>query len=111
MRPRWLPALPDPWEYWKKGAIDSLGPLFRRRHGTGSGGGDDDDKCGARHGEERQRCFDRRPDMAHPDYFFGCLDRAKERWLRCQKNGYPGGPGEVPEWGDDDEETWRNFDR
>jgi len=112
-RPWWGLPLPDPWDFWRKGAIDSIRPFFQRGAGTGSRsrGGDDEDQCDARYSQERQRCWDRRPDMAHPDFLDGCLERAKERWLKCRENGYTGGPGEVPEWGDADEEIWRNFGR
>jgi hypothetical protein len=49
--------------------------------------------------------------MVDDDYYGGCLARAQERWLGCLKNGGKPRPGEVPEWGDDDEETWRNYGR
>jgi RHS repeat-associated protein len=62
------------------------------------GGGDG---CEKRFAAEQGRCVDRRWQMAHPDYFRGCMDRARERLLKCQK----GNNDEPNEWGDDDEET------
>jgi hypothetical protein len=59
---------------------DSLRPFFRRGYGAGVGSsrGDDDGKCDARQLRERQQRFARQPDIVHPDYFHGCLDRAKQ---------------------------------
>jgi len=110
----WLwPPFPDIWDQWRRGAIDSMKPLFRRGYGGGAGSprGDDYDECDDRQARERQACFNRAPDMAHEDFLDACLKRATQRWLACLKNGYPGGPGEMPQWGKKDEEIWRNFDR
>lgn len=110
-RPWWTPpSIFDEWEkHFKRGNEGLYNFLFNRRYG--SGGGRDEDACERRLSEEERRCYTRAWRMPHPDYLGGCLERAKQRWSKCLENGYPGGPGEVKEWGDEDEETWRNFGR
>lgn len=72
--------------------------------------------CEKRHTEERNRCYNYEEDLLHPDYFQACKDRAKERWLSCDKHGgldHPG-PGEWRPGTDarpGDEETWLNHRR
>jgi hypothetical protein len=112
--PKWWgpPILWDPWKDWREHSdkgLDGFFNFFRRR--SGSWGGDGEAECDARLAEERRRCYAREWQMPHPDYLDGCLKRAQSRWITCMKNGRPDGPGEVKEWGDEDEETWRNFGR
>jgi hypothetical protein len=116
-RPWWAPPggdfLAD--EYWK--GMLGLYEFLRSRSG-GSGGGrrrsrrsgeDDENECDERYWRERARCFARsRGTLAR--YLQGCLDRASQRWDACNRNGYPGGPGELREWGEADEETSRRDD-
>jgi hypothetical protein len=65
------------------------------------GGGGGEENCDERLAAEQGRCYDRRWQMAHPDYLRGCMDRAMERHLKCKK----GDKNEPDEWGDNDEET------
>jgi hypothetical protein len=81
-----------------------------RSRSRASRGGDGKDECYTRRGEEEAECRARVPDMA-ANYLPGCMERARDRFIVCLRNGYPGGPGEPPKWGDADEETWRNFGR
>jgi hypothetical protein len=101
------PTMPG-FEEWLKGANKGLEGLFSyfRSRSRSSGGGDDDSECDRRRSEEERECAERRPFMAHDDYYDGCLERAKERWLGCMRNGGRPPRREVPKWGDDDEETW-----
>jgi hypothetical protein len=106
-------AAPDWWDT----ATQILRLLPLARLGVGGGGGkrnsedDNDDYCGKRMAEETGRCWARKDDYVHPDYLYGCLDRAKDRWRMCRRNGGKPDPSEPPEWGPADEETWRNFYR
>lgn len=67
-----------------------------------------DDDCAGRLGQEQKRCYQRKWQVAHPDYTRGCLDRAQTRFLLCLRNEGEPHPDEPPEWGDADEETGRN---
>jgi len=93
--------------------------------GSGRGGGGRggkgrrpkyEDLCEKRHTEERNRCYNYEEDPVHQDYFQACKDRAKERWLLCDKHGgldHPG-PGEWRPGTDarpGDEETWLDHGR
>jgi hypothetical protein len=101
------PTMPG-FEEWLNNANKGLEGLFSyfRPRSRSSGGGDDESECDRRHQEEVRKCAERRPLMAHDDYYGGCLARAQQRWLGCVKNGGKPPRREVPEWGDDDEETW-----
>ncbi len=113
-KPWWLPPFPDIWEQWRRGANQSVEPFFRRGYGSGAGAGrgDDRDECDDRLAREEKACFDRQPDMVYGnDFFHACMQRAKDRWLKCLENGRPNGPGEVKQWGEKDEEIWRNYGR
>jgi RHS repeat-associated protein len=85
------------WTPWDD-QISKIWGMCKRAFG---GGGGDDEDCSIRLAAEQGRCYDRRWQMAHPDYFRGCMDRAMERYQKCKK----GDSDEPDEWGDDDEET------
>ena len=78
---------------------------------------DDDDACSDRRAAEAYRCAVYKEDAAHPDYYPGCLSRAKNRWGLCYSNRGKPRYDEPPEWrpGTDkhpgDEETWLNHRR
>jgi hypothetical protein len=73
------------------------------------------DHCDDQRAKEEKRCEEWREDSVHPDYYFGCLKRAINRWAICNETG------KIPRWperwrpGTDahpgDEETWRNYAR
>jgi hypothetical protein len=110
-RPWWVPTGPfDPWaQNFMKGVQGYIN--FRRSRTRPRARDDDDDECWRRFYNERARCLARAPDMPHQDHLGGCIDRAVQRRQACLANGYPGGPGELREWGDLDEEVWINPDR
>lgn len=112
-RPWWAPpSVLEEWEkHFKAGNKGLYDFLFQSRSFGSRGRGRDEEACDRRHSEEVQRCYQRKWRMPHPDYLGGCLKRAEQRYLKCMQNGYPGGPGEVQEWGDADEETWLNHGR
>jgi hypothetical protein len=100
------PAIPDAWRaLW---AILQIYPSAMSR--LRRGGGDRED-CYERESTETARCWANKEDYAHPDYLWGCIQRAKDRRNLCVKNGGKPNPSEPPEWGPADEETWRNYDR
>jgi hypothetical protein len=100
------PAIPDAWR-----ALWGILQIYpRAMSGLRRGGGDRED-CYEREGTEAARCWARQEDYAHPDYLWGCIQRAKDRRNLCVKNGGKPNPSEPPEWGAADEETWRNYDR
>jgi hypothetical protein len=93
------PTMP-PFEEWLNNAnkgLEGLFSYFRSRSGSW-GGGNDESECDRRHQEEVRKCAERRPLMAHDDYYDGCLARAQQRWLGCLKNGGKPPRREVPEW-------------
>jgi hypothetical protein len=114
-RPRPWPTPQDFVDFgpWAKQFAQGMQGLinFLRSYSSKSDDRKGEDECGKRYAEEQQNCYDRLWQMPHTDYLDGCLKRAQSRWLTCLRNGNPDGPGEVPEWGDKDEETWRNFGR
>lgn len=111
MRPPLWGAVPDvfgPWrEHFIKGFEGAINYLRNRSRASG-GGGEKKNQCDERYQEELKECKDRRWQMPNPDYYWGCRDRAYERWLSCMKNGGKPHPDEVPKWNDGDEETWIN---
>jgi hypothetical protein len=113
--PPFVPGTPEWTENYIR-AVQGLINAFRKL-GGGRGGGrrnnddDDDDYCGKRLAAEIARCYKRREDTAHQDFFDGCIERAKERWASCIRNKGRPHPDEPNEWGPDDEEIWRNYGR
>lgn len=98
--------------------------------GGGSGGGDGGgdgrgsdrsgrnykDDCDDELAEELRSCESYKGRAAHRDYYHGCVERAKGRWIQCYKNGAPNlnGPGRWRPGTDErpgDEETWINHRR
>lgn len=83
-------------------------------NGGGNGGGRNyKDICDDELADEKRSCESYKRDAAHPDYYYGCLERAKGRWIDCYKNGEPNpnGPGRWKPGTDKrpgDEETWIN---
>jgi len=100
------------WEPFPKAIQGFLDAYFRRGGSSGRRGTDneDDDYCEKRYQGEVQRCYDRAWQMP-ANYLRGCLDRARERQISCTKNGGKPRLDEPLEWGDADEETWRNLNR
>ena len=92
------------------------------RGGGGDGRGSDragrnyKDECDDELAEELRSCESYKGRAAHRDYYHGCVERAKERWVQCYKNGEPN-PNGPRRWrpGTDeqpgDEETWINHRR
>jgi hypothetical protein len=73
---------------------------------------DDQDFCYKRFEEETRECYDDKWIHAHPDYLAGCLERAQDRRTSCIKNGGRPHPREPLKWDpNNDEESWRNYDR
>lgn len=109
----WLgPIGPGPFDPWADQFIKGMQGLtsFFRGRSRARRRDDDENECDQRFYREQQRCFERWPNMA-ADFRGACIERAKQRRNKCKENGSPGGPGELPEWGDDDEEIWLNFGR
>jgi hypothetical protein len=103
---------PDLQEWRNRSLLGHMGlwNYLRSFRGGGGGGRDDDEDCDKRYEQEIQNCHKRTWRMpAH--YLGGCLARAQSRWLKCLGNGGKPHPDELDEWGDKDEETWRNFGR
>jgi hypothetical protein len=96
-----------------QGLLDALRSLLRRSKAK-EAEEEDDDFCHRRFAQEQGRCYKWKWQIAHPDYFPGCMDRAKYRRDMCIRNGGQPHPDEPPEWRpgpDYDEETWRNPNR
>src|SRR5581483_7757405 len=118
-RPGFLPPIigpGSPWGPWEKNAQRSAQDIwtFFRKFLSSSGGygdPDDDDECEARRAREVRRCKERSPDAVHPSFEQACIERANTRWRQCKENGGKPSPNEMPEWGNKDEEVWRNYDR
>ena len=85
-----MPHIPEWWRII--GAVAQLLPNIVLRQGNG---GRDKDQCSERLGRETNTCWARKDEYAHPDYLNGCLERAKERWLKCVKNGGRPSPSEL----------------
>ncbi|WP_139024679.1 hypothetical protein [Bradyrhizobium sp. STM 3843] len=107
----------DVAELWKalKKAFEFY-TFIRRGAGGGGGGGrkkeeDEESYCEERARREINRCYRRVPDATHRDWLDACITRARTREIQCTQNRGMPKPGEPPEWGDGDEEIWRNFDR
>lgn len=114
--PKWWgpPILWDPWQEWRENFKKGMQGLInsRSRPSSSAGGGDDKEACHDRYEDEQNRCYQRKWLMTHaPSQVDACRERATQRWVKCLQNGYPDGPGEVDEWGDKDEEVWRNLHR
>ena len=86
-----------------------------RNGGSNSAGRNYKDMCDDELADEERSCESYKRDTAHPDYYYGCLERAKSRWIDCYKNGEPN-PNGPRRWrpGTDkrpgDEETWINHE-
>jgi hypothetical protein len=102
---------PDFQEWRNRSLLGHMGLWNYLRSFRGGGGGrDDDEDCDKRYEREMKNCWARQWQM--PDrYVGGCLARARSRWLSCLGNGGKPHPDELEEWGDKDEETWKNLKR
>lgn len=113
--PNYLPDFPE-WlarRAYKKFPRKGRGNGGQGGGGKGNGGGqdrnwDDDDPCGTEGAARQAECWARREDYAHPDYLWGCIDRAKTWTNWCRR---PNGKPEPLKWIPPDEETWRNYGR
>jgi RHS repeat-associated protein len=94
---------------WWHDMINGLVNMCKRSVGYGGGEDNDDEDCHGRFANEVNRCHQRKWQVTHPDYTRGCLERAADRRSMCFRNGNKPHPDEPPEWGDADEETWRNL--
>jgi RHS repeat-associated protein len=106
--PVFIPGSPENDQFTKNtlGGLQKIIQMCRRSLGFGGGGNDDEPDCHSRQEREEDNCRKRRWQMAHNDYFQGCIQRSHERRSRCIRNGGKPSPDEPPEWGDADEETW-----
>jgi hypothetical protein len=111
-----VPGIPEWSDHFAKG-MQGLINAFKRYGSGGSGrprprnDDDDDDECGRRYNEEYARCGERKDEYAHPDFLWGCRERAKYRSQLCLQNKGRPDPNEPSEWGPKDEEIWRNYGR
>jgi hypothetical protein len=107
-----MPSPPPWWDTASKILQLYRGSLSGGGTGRGrGGGGDDEDECDKRLSEEMGRCYEREEEYAHQDFLPACIERAKDRWGLCVRNGRRFPPREPPEWGPDDEERWFNDNR
>lgn len=97
----------------KSSSASSRAPDNYKNHYK-SDGGDDDDFCTKRKHQEEDECSQRWRDgeFASKDHYWGCRQRAVQRWDACNKNGGRPAPWEPARWSlDPDEEVYFNTDR
>jgi hypothetical protein len=106
------PTPTGPFEAWGEHFIKSNQEGIRRLRAFSRTARERAEKeCWRRHDEEMRECRERFPDLVHKDHYRGCMDTALQRRGKCLENGYPNGPGELPKWGDEQEDVWINPDR
>ena len=114
MRPPLWGAVPDVFGPWREHFIKGFEGAIKYFSGAGSrtsGGRGEDDECYKRYEDERKRCDDRYWQTTAKGQNRACKARATTRWVGCVQNGGTPRPDEPPEWGDKDEEVWRNYNR
>jgi len=114
MRPPLWGPFPDVFGPWREHFIKGFEGAIKYFSGAGSrtsGGRGEDDECDKRYEDERKRCDDRYWQTTAKGQNRACKARATTRWVGCVQNGGTPRPDEPPEWGDKDEEVWRNYNR
>jgi hypothetical protein len=97
-------AMKNAWANFTYGRYTGHGASKRKEEAA-------EGECEERERDETAHCYKHKSDVAHPDYFHGCMARAKTRADMCRRNGGTPRTDEPPEWKDPDEETWRNYGR
>jgi hypothetical protein len=112
-RPWPLPGVFDPWGPWREQFLKGLEGAIKHFSGAGSrtSSGNREDDCYKRYEEEEKDCDERYWRTTAKGQNRACKDRAKTRWDMCNRNGGTPHPDEPSQWGDKDEEVWRNFNR
>jgi hypothetical protein len=100
-----MPEIPD----WLVTLMAAL-PKRPRRARSGLRPGNMD-ICDHIHKKNQDVCHERwrKGEYAHPDFYGGCLDNARQRWLDCREKG--GQPSDLPVWGPEHEEIYIEPDR
>src|SRR5262245_51065831 len=114
MRPQPWGVFPDVFGPWREHFIKGVEGAIKYFSGSGSrtsGGGNEENECDKRYEDERERCNDRYWQTTAKGQNRACKERATTRWVSCRQNGGKPRPDEPPEWGDKDEEVWRNYNR
>jgi hypothetical protein len=83
LRPR--PEDPE-YEGWVRSTQKTRARVNQKERARAGNRNNDDDFCDNRQTEELRKCEAYREDIAHPDHYSGCQERAKTRWDLCNRN-------------------------